>query len=371
VRVALVAPMVWSVRDDRPPLGGVEVFLRDLIPGLVHGGAQVSLLAANGSRVEQADLPDLDIDPDRLALANLGANPEAERSDLPGQQAAFQRVRDWCAAHADSLEVIHAHAFDTPAFDQLRDLRNVAVVHTLHLPPIQPGVVSAARRAAEAGNVLVAVSAALARAWQAAGVPIARVVPNGVDVAHIPFGPRHHGYVLFAGRLSSEKGPEIAVQAASGAALPLVLVGNVYDPAYYEAHVRHLVEQRLDWTAGDGALPNGATYIGHRARAEVLQLMAGAAATLMPVRWDEPFGLVAIEAQAAGSPVVGFDRGALGEVVRNGQTGLLVGDASELPAAVTSAVSLDRAACRRWVEERFSLRTMVEGYLALYREVAS
>jgi glycosyltransferase involved in cell wall biosynthesis len=99
--------------------------------------------------------------------------------------------------------------------------------------------------------------------------------------------------------------------------------------------------------------------------------MAGAAATLMPVRWDEPFGLVAIEAQAAGSPVVAFDRGALGEVVRNGQTGLLVGDATDLPAAVTSALSLDRSTCRRWVETHFSLRSMVEAYLALYREVAS
>jgi glycosyltransferase involved in cell wall biosynthesis len=196
-------------------------------------------------------------------------------------------------------------------------------------------------------------------------------VPNGVDVSSIPFGAQHHGYALFAGRLSSEKGPEMAVAAARRAGLPLVLVGNVYDPAYFEAHLRHLVEPRLDWTVRDGALPAGATYIGHRARAEVLQLMAGAAVTLMPVRWDEPFGLVAIEAQAAGSPVVGFDRGALGEVVRNGRTGLLVDEASDLPAAVRSAMSLDRLGCRRWVEEQFSLRTMVDAYVALYREVAS
>lgn len=367
--------MVWPVRDDRPPLGGVEVFLRDLIPGLVQRGAHVSLLAADGSHVDQADVPRLGIDPERMALANLGHSPEAERSDLRDQHAAFQQVRDWCATRADALDldVVHAHAFDAPCFDLLRDLPNVAVVHTLHLPPIQPGVVAAARRAAEAGAVLVAVSAALARAWQAAGVRIARVVPNGVDVSSIPFGARHRGYVLFAGRLSPEKGPELAVDAAKRAGLPLLLVGNIYDRAFFDGHVRGLVEHRpeLDGSAGDGAPRDGATYIGHRDRSEVLRLMAGAAATLMPVRWDEPFGLVAIEAQAAGSPVVAFDRGALGEVVRNGQTGLLVGDTSELAAALASGVSLDRSACRRWVEERFSLRSMVEGYLALYREVAS
>ena len=373
MHVALVAPLVWPIRDDRPPLGGVEVFLRDLISGLVASGAQVSLLAADGSRVEQADVPRLGIDPERLALANLGLNPEAERSDLADQEAAFRSVREWCTAHAGSLDVVHAHAFDAPAFDLLRDVQGAAVVHTLHLPPVQPGVVAAARRASETGNVLVAVSAALAHAWQAAGVPIARVVPNGVDVASIPFGADHQGYVLFAGRLSSEKGPEVAVDAARRAGLPLLLVGNVYDRAYFDAHLRGRVEQRpgLNWTARDGAPPPGATYIGHRERSEVLRLMAGAAATLMPVRWDEPFGLVAIEAQAAGSPVVGFERGALGEVVRNGHTGLLVSDASDLPAAVTSAVAFDRSACRRWVDEQFSLRTMVEGYLALYREVAS
>src|ERR687885_217943 len=177
--------MVWPVRDDRPPLGGVEVFLRDLIAGLVGSGAHVSLLAADGSRVQQADVPRLGIDPERMALATLGLNPEAERSDLPDQEAAFQHVRQWCATQTDSLDVVHAHAFDAPAFDLLRDLPNVAVVHTLHLPPVQSGVVAAARRAADAGGVLVAVSAALAHAWQAAGVPIARVVPNGVDVSSI------------------------------------------------------------------------------------------------------------------------------------------------------------------------------------------
>jgi glycosyltransferase involved in cell wall biosynthesis len=385
MHVALVAPLVWPVRDDRPPLGGVEVFLRDLIPGLAAAGVRVSLLAADGSHVEHAEVPRLGIDPERLALAQLGATAEAERPDLADQQRAFGKVRDWCAARAGDLglDVVHAHAFDAPAFDALADLEGVCVMHTLHLPPIQPGVVRAARRAARAGNVLVAVSAALARAWQDVGVPIAGVVPNGIDVASIAFGASHRGYVLFAGRLSPEKGPELAVDAAARAELPLLLVGNIYDAAYFDAHLRGVVKERvelelelglgLDWTARDGALPGGATYIGHRERAEVLGLMAGAAATLMPVRWDEPFGLVAIEAQAAGSPVVGFDRGALGEVVRNGQTGILVpgDDPVRLATSIRRAMSLDRAACRRWVEQRFSLRRMLAQYVALYREVAS
>jgi glycosyltransferase involved in cell wall biosynthesis len=370
MHVALVAPLVWPIRDDRPPLGGVEVFLRDLIGGLAATGVRVSLLAADGSRLAGAETPRLGIDAGRLALANLGPDADAERSDLPEQQTAFARVREWCLAHASRLDVVHAHAFDAPAFDVLRDLRGLPVVHTLHLPPIQPGVVEAARRAAEAGSRLVAVSVASARAWQAMGVPIAEVVPNGVDVASIAFGAEPRGYALFAGRLSAEKGAEVAVQAAAQAGLPLVLVGNVYDPTYFEQHLAERVETRLDWTMTDGRLA-GATYIGHRERSEVLGLMAGAAATLMPVRWDEPFGLVAIEAQAAGSPVVGFERGALPEVVAQGRTGVLVRDAADLPRAVRAGLLLDRRACRGWVQEHFSLQRMVERYLALYREVAS
>jgi glycosyltransferase involved in cell wall biosynthesis len=371
MHVALVAPLVSPVRDDSPPLGGVEVFLRDLTAGLVERGVRVSLLAADGSSIHGADCPRLDIDAARLAPADLSAADEAERPDVAEQRVAFGKVRDWCAAHAGNLDVVHAHAFDAPAFDALAHIEGMCVMHTLHLPPIQSGVVHAARRAAGAGAVLVAVSTALARTWQAAGVPAARVVPNGIDVSRIPFGPAHHGYALCAGRISPEKGPEIAVAAAERAGQPLVLVGNLYDRDFFEAQLRPVVTQRLDWTARNGALPRGATYIGHRKRSEVLELMAGAAATLMPVRWDEPFGLVAIEAQAAGSPVVAFERGALSDVIRDGQTGVLVRDASELPAAVRQAVLLDRAACRRWVQERYSLSSMVEAYLGLYRKVAS
>jgi glycosyltransferase involved in cell wall biosynthesis len=329
------------------------------------------LLAADGYSVRGADCPRLGIDAKRLAPADLSASAEAERPDVAEQRSAFGKVRDWCAAHAGSLDAVHAHAFDAPAFDALVELEGMCVMHTLHLPPIQSGVVHAARRAAGAGGVLVAVSSALARTWQAAGVPAARVVPNGIDVGRMPFGAAHRGYALCAGRISPEKGPEIAVAAAAGAGLPLLLVGNLYDHAFFEARLQPVVTERLDWTARNGALPQGATYIGHRTRSEVLELMAGAAATLMPVRWDEPFGLVAIEAQAAGSPVVAFERGALGEVIRDGDTGVLVHDASEMPRAIQRALSLDRAACRRWVEERYSLSSMVEAYLAVYREVAS
>lgn len=353
MHVALVAPLVSAVRDDRPALGGVEVFLLELIRGLLARDIRVSLLAADGSRVEGAAVPSLGVDARQLATASFAA--DTERTDLPGQAAAFQRVREWCQAHLSELDVIHAHAFDAPAFDALGQLDGVPVVHTLHLPPIQSGVVAAARRAAGAGARLVAVSRTSARAWSAAGVPIVDAIQNGIDVGRVPFRAQSAGYLLFAGRLSPEKGPDLAVEVAHQVGRRLLVVGNTYDQAFFADVLRPLLTGEV-------------TYLGHRPRAEVLELMAGADATLMPVRWDEPFGLVAIEAQAAGSPVLGFDRGALREVVESGVTGVLVAgdDPAALAAALPACLSLDRAACRAWVQDCFSLQAMLQGYLALY-----
>jgi glycosyltransferase involved in cell wall biosynthesis len=366
MHVALVAPLVSAIRDDRPPLGGVEIFLLDLIRGLRPTDVRVTLLAADGSSVQGADVPSLGIDARRLALASFSA--DTERRDLPAQAEAFESVRRWCQQHAADLDVVHGHAFDAPAFDALSQLRGPAIVHTLHLPPVQSGVVRSARLAAEAGARLVAVSHTSAEAWRAAGVPIVQAIPNGLDVDGVPFGAVSDGYLLFAGRLSPEKGPDLAIAAAHRLDRPLLVVGNVYDPVYYAEALRPRLNARLDWAVGQ-PLPPGATYIGHRQRAEVLRLMAGASATLMPVQWDEPFGLVALEAQAAGSPVVGFDRGALREVVHHGQTGLLVPADAGVPGlaeAITHARSLERAACRAWVEQRYSIGAMLDAYLSLY-----
>ncbi len=360
--------MVAPISDVEPPLGGGQAILADLAAGLAEAGHRVTLLAAQGSSVRGVETVDLGVNWRELQPARF--QPGEVRRDVVGQRRAFERVRAWLERHADSLDVVHAHAFDAPAFDALVGL-TTTVLHTLHLPPVDASVVQAVTRAGDAGAWMAAVSHTSAHAWADAGIRVDAVVPNGVDVDAIPFGQTAGGYLLSAGRLTPEKGVDVAIRAAARAGLPLVIAGNVYDDGYYEQEILPRVRQAADWRVHEPLTP-GATYVGHRPRAELHAIMAEASATVLPIGWEEPFGLVAVEAQAAGSPVVGFARGALREVVADGRTGLLVppGDEDALAQALDRIVQIDRRSCRAWVTERFSIERMVRAYAQVYADAS-
>jgi glycosyltransferase involved in cell wall biosynthesis len=182
-------------------------------------------------------------------------------------------------------------------------------------------------------------------------VSVRNVVPNGVDVARIPFGDGRGGYLLAAGRIAPEKGIDAAARVARAVGLPLWVAGEAYGGSTRRA---------ID--------PQGVTFLGPRPRDELFRVMGAAVALLMPVRWDEPFGLVAIEAMAAGTPVIAYRRGGLAEVIEDGRTGALVdpGDEDALADAVRRAGSIDRSACRAHVASRYSLEAMVGAYVARY-----
>jgi glycosyltransferase involved in cell wall biosynthesis len=345
VRIALVAPLVAPIDDRSAQLGGAQALLADLAGGLTAAGHEVDLVAASGSRVRGVRVVDLGIDAARLASASFYA--AAPRTDDAAQRDAFARVRSWVDARAGAIDAVHAHAYDAAAFDALEGTR-VPVVHTLHLPPVDASVVAAARRARA---TLATISHATASAWSREGVGIAAVVPNGIDVASVPLGRGDGGYLLSAGRIAPEKGVDAAARVARAVGLPLHVVGGVYDDAARRA---------ID--------PAGVVFLGPRPREEVFRIMARAAALLMPVRWDEPFGLVAVEAMAAGTPVVAYRRGGLAEVIDDGRTGYLVepDDEDALVDAARRVDGIDRAACRARVERCFTLERMVTAYCALY-----
>jgi glycosyltransferase involved in cell wall biosynthesis len=313
----------------------------------------VSLAAANGSRVSGVRTLDLGVDAASLRPASLLARA---RPDDPGQRAAFAKVRAWVDAHAGELDVVHAHAYDPPAFEALAGAP-CRVVHTLHLPPIDRGVVAAARAATDAR--FTTVSRANAAAWRGAGVDVDVVIPNGIDVAKVPVGDGGR-FAVVAGRVSPEKGTDLAVEAAQSASLALLVVGGVYDREFYERRVRPRVHEAPSWNLGDAV--TGAVYVGPRPRAELQRIFGAARVTLMPVRWDEPFGIVALESLAAGTPVVASARGGLRELLDE-RVGVLVDEEAVLGFALAlhRATDLPRAACRARAEE-FTLEPMLDGY---------
>jgi UDP-glucose:tetrahydrobiopterin glucosyltransferase len=356
VRILEVAPLVAPIDDRSEQIGGAQVLLADLAGGLAARGHRVTMAAARGSHVRGVELIDLGIDSSSLVPANLGGSAGA-RLDNAAQQRAFAAIRAWLDAHSEQIDVVHAHAYDAPAFELLAD-GPWPVVHTLHLPPEDPVVVAAARRAS--GARFVTVSRANATSWEAAGVRVDTVIYNGIDLAAVPFGPAGGRYLLYAGRISPEKGVVTALDTASRLGRDLLLVGGLYDRRYYEEDVRPLVRFAPTWQVGDAV--QGAVFIGPRPRPAVFRIMGSAATLLMPVRWDEPFGLVALEALAAGTPVVAYARGGLPEIIDE-HCGVLASanDADAFVRAVPRAWGLARTACRTRAES-FPLATMLDRY---------
>jgi glycosyltransferase involved in cell wall biosynthesis len=250
---------------------------------------------------------------------------------------------DVAASHADAVS---QHAFDAPAF-KLAD--GLPVLHTVHLPPLVPAVVSAAARVP--ATRLATVSHACQASWREAGVEIELVLPNGVSDS--PESRQTFDRVaLVAGRISPEKGIEHAIAAARAVGLPVRLAGAHYDPAY----------------APD---LQGVDVLGPLPRDELRRMMARSAVAICAVRWDEPFGMVAAEAQMAGCPVAAYRRGAMPEVIEDGVSGGLAEpeDVESLSRAIARCLQLGRDGVRASAARRLALEAALDRYEAALRGV--
>jgi glycosyltransferase involved in cell wall biosynthesis len=359
MKIAIVAPLVTAIRE--PQRGGSQVFVADLAAGLTRRGHDVHLYAASGSEIPGVTVIDTGVDPDGLAGALYRAvEPAASHrpAALAAVEAAFSSA--YAQVQQTRYDVVHNHAFDAPAIRLAAALR-APVLHTLHLPPAE-AVATALRRAARSPRppVVATVSEFQARAWRKF-VPVDAVLLPTVPTASIPWSAVAGQGIVFAGRLSPEKGVAEAIDIATAAGLPIDVYGDAYDAPY--AHEK----------IGPRAVRPGVTVHAAVPRAAVWEVMARAAVVLYPVLWDEPFGMAAAEAQACGTPVVAFRRGGLGEVIADGVTGFLVppGDARAANAAVGQAAGLSRRACRSHAERQLDLSLSLDAHEHVYQRMLS
>ncbi|MDQ2689103.1 MAG: glycosyltransferase [Chloroflexota bacterium] len=336
--VALVASLVSPIRSAEA--NGPHAVIVDLAAGLEERGHRVTVYAAAGSRVPPGRLVEIPV--------ASGAGDASIQPGRPPASAANHALRHgferlFAAVRRGEHDVVSQHAFDAEALELCAGLR---VLHTLHLPPIVPAVTSAARATRAP---LATVSAASRRQWADVGVDAAVVLPNGVpDRGWSRRDP--DAVALVAGRISPEKGTATALRASLAAGLRPWVAGDRYDGTYFEEEVRPLLADADDL----GAVP----------RRQLAELMGRSAVLVMPIEWEEPFGLVAAEAQMAGCPVVAYRRGALPEVVEDGVSGVLVepGDERGLVEAIGRARRLNRQAVRRSALERLHVSRMLDAY---------
>jgi glycosyltransferase involved in cell wall biosynthesis len=179
-------------------------------------------------------------------------------------------------------------------------------------------------------------------------------------VAQFTFSPDKDDYVLFLGRFSPDKGAHLAIDAAREAGRPILLAGKPREPqelAYFRAEIAPRLDER-------------AQFVGEADMAAKQKLARRAQCLMFPICWDEPFGMVMIEAMACGTPVVALNRGSVPEVVVDGVTGFILDDPADLPAAIRKAADLEPGACRSHVERNFDVKIMAQGYERAYAEAA-
>jgi len=336
----VVASPVTPLRSRQ--VGGAQAFVSDLAAGLVRRGHEVRLHCAEGSDVPGVRLVMVPAPSDAAAALVMPAGSAPRPA--PGVAAAIEAIFNSIAPDTD---VVSQHAFDAPAFRAAA--KGPPVLHTLHLPPLVPAVVTAVA-SVDAAH-LATVSESCRGSWERVGVEIARVLRNGVpnlDIEDAPVEPS----ALVAGRISPEKGIEHALRAAHAVGLPVRVAGAAYDPSY------------------DVDL-SGAEQLGALPRDELRRIMGRSAVTVCAVRWDEPFGLVAAEAQMAGCPVAAYRRGGLPEVIEDAVSGCLArpDDVDDLAAAIGRCLTLDRAGVRASARRRLALGPMVDAYEAALSEL--
>jgi glycosyltransferase involved in cell wall biosynthesis len=321
-----------------PGYGGTELVVGLLADGLRAAGCDVVLFASGDST---APVERRWLHPEAIGTM---ADPEDVRAHV---ERAYDVLTD--------VDVVHDHTEEGPAV-AARSPRAGVVAATTHG---RLDVVDRApwRRAAAAGVSVVAISRSQARS--APDVPFAATIHHGIDVDSIPVGRGDGGYVLFLGRMCPDKGADRAIRAARAAGKRIVLAAKAWEPAEV-AYLQDVVEPLLG--------PD-AEFVGEVGPAEKFDLLGGAEALVNPIRWPEPFGLVMVESLACGTPVVGFPDGAAAELVEHGRTGLLGDDEAALARHLGAVGDLDRRACRTAASERFSVATMVEAHLDLYRRM--
>ncbi len=285
---------------------------------------------------------------------------------LGGSQAFVSDLARGLAARGHEVHVYAASGSEIPGvrvIDTGADpvaLAGTLYRATLHLPPDEP-VKTALARAGRSGSppVVATVSGFQATAWRRV-TRVDAILPPYVPTRAIPWSAAAGAGAVFAGRLSPEKGAAEAIDIASAAGLPIDVYGDPYDAGYARDQI------------GPRRVLPGVTVHEAVPRSSLWAAMAKAAVVLNPVRWDEPFGMAAAEAQACGTPVVAFRRGGLSEVIADGLTGFLVrpGDLRAAADAVVRTAAISRPACRRHAERHLDLEQSLDAHERIYRRMA-
>jgi len=331
-RVAILSPIAW--RTPPRQYGAWETVASNVTEGLVARGWDVTLFASRDS-VTRARLH---------AVVDKGYEEDAT---VDPKVVEYLHISE-AFEHAAEFDLIHSH-YDFMALTYTRLIRTpvLTTIHGFSSPKIMP-IYHKYR-----DGYFVSVS----DSDRATGLNYLATVYNGIDLSLYPLQDSGGQDLIFLGRIHPDKGVHLAIEVARLSGMRLIIAGIVQDETYFREQIKpHLDDQNI-------------LYIGPVDVKGKNELFARARVLLHLNTIPERFGLVLVEANAAGVPVIAMDLGSCREVIKDGETGFLVANVAEAVRVLERILEIDRRACRGRVQQHFSIDTMVEGYERVYSTI--
>ncbi|MBI3255452.1 MAG: glycosyltransferase family 4 protein [Candidatus Andersenbacteria bacterium] len=321
--------------------GAPEMIMHQVTEGLVNRGHTVTLFASGDSQTSA-----------RL----VSVTKEATALGIgPGPHLEYERVlisKAYQMALAGEFDVIHSH-FDTQTA-HFAPLVHVPTVSTLHSP--LNGLVKDILQNYAQTQYYASISNN-----QRLGLPELNYIAtcyNGIDMASIPVADAKEGYFIMAGRVVAEKGVAEGIEVAQQTQTRLHIYGSVDESsAYWQEKIKPHIDGKL------------VIYGGLVSQSQLREAMSKAKALLFPIQWEEPFGLVMVEAMACGTPVIALRRGSVSEIVIDGRTGFIVDTIEEMVKAVSRLSEIKTSDCRQRAQDNFSTAKMVADYETAYYKI--
>lgn len=348
MRVALLG----SVSSPVPPTGqaAIEKLAFYQAKGLADKGHEVLLFAPVGSVTSYPRVRFVEIAQNAL-LSGKGSEKEINAEDVYGSSyklrlelvnlsLCIEKLWQLRSEYDVILSNLRGDSVILPFIRQL----GKPFASVLHMP-VFPDL---ARLFEIYNTQLISISNAQRHAFPS--LNYISTVYNGVDTSEFVFSESAGRYVLYLGSIGKNKNPKDAIAAAKQAGVKLLIGGRIKDQGYYEKEIAPLVNgTSVEW-------------VGETTPEHIVTLYKGAKAFLFPTMWEEPFGLVMIEALSCGTPVIAYPHGAVPEVIENGKTGFLVSNPSEMAQKIQEIDQINRQFCRNVVEQKFSMQAMVDAY---------
>lgn len=342
-----------SLQESVPPKGknGLESMVHYLTEELVRRGHEVTLFATSDSKTSARLIEVLPYPMSKGVLFNL----------TPTFYSLMATTK--AAEMEEEFDVIHSH-LGAVAY-HFANLIKTPIIETVH------SRCEATSRNESKGFLKKYCADRQDRFYKVHHVYVSRsqkndfqpkrnfsVVHNGIGLEDFTFSPQGGDYFAYLGYLAPEKGAHLAVQAARKTGVKLKLAGSYYGcEKYFNKEIKPLLRK--------GQIE----YVGVVGPDERNKFLGGAKGLLFPINWQEPFGLVMIEAMACGTPVIGFNRASVPEVVKDGVTGFVVDDLKGMESAIRRTEKLSRESCRKYVEKKFSVERMADDYEKIYAKI--